>query len=89
MKNRTYRVIISKDPDGGYLADIPTLKYCMSSGDTIEEAIENIREALEGVLEVMEEEGLSIPDDTNSIEYSLSIPANPINYSSSNLSISQ
>jgi len=89
MKNRTYRVIISKDPEGGYLADIPTLKYCMSSGDTIEEAMENIREALEGVLEVMEEEGLPIPDDTNSIEYSLSIPANLASQPTSRLSVSQ
>jgi len=89
MKNRTYRVIINKDPEGGYLADIPTLKYCMSSGDTIEEAMENIREALEGVLEVMEEEGLPIPDDSNSIEYSLSIPSTFGTHTTPRLSVSQ
>ena len=70
--NRTYRVVITKDDDGGYVADIPTLKHCVAYGETIEEVMTNINEALEGVLEVLEAEGLSIPDDTNIIEYSIS-----------------
>lgn len=76
MSNRTYRVVISKDTEGGYIADIPTLKHCISHGETIEEAMQNIKEALEGVLLVMEEEGLPIPDDSNVLEYSISVPSN-------------
>ena len=70
--NRTYRVVITNDDDGRYVADIPTLKHCVAYGETIEEVMTNINEALEGVLEVLEAEGLSIPDDTNIIEYSIS-----------------
>lgn len=72
--NRNYRVIITKDEDGGYVADIPTLKHYVAYGETIEEAMQNINEALEGVLEVMQEEGVQIPDDNNILEYSISKP---------------
>jgi antitoxin HicB len=75
MSNRTFRVVINKDPDGGYVADVPTLKHCISYGDTIEEAMENIQEAVEGVLLVMEEEGLPIFDDSHSIEFTLTLPS--------------
>ena len=71
LQNRTYRVVINKDQDGGFVADIPTLKHCISFGETIEEAMSNINEALEGVIETMEEEGLEIPDDSNTLEYSI------------------
>ena len=76
-QNRQYRVVITKDEDGVYIADIPTLKHCISYGDTIEETIVNINDVLEGVLEVMQEEGLVIPDDSNIIEYSISKPILP------------
>ena len=69
--NRTYRVIITKDDDDRYVADIPTLKHCVAYGETIEEVMTNINEALEGVLDVLEAEGLPIPDNTNTIEYSI------------------
>lgn len=71
---RNYRVVITRDEDGGYVADIPTLKHCVAYGETIEEAMHNINEALEGVLEVMQDEGLPIPDDNGIIEYSISKP---------------
>jgi antitoxin HicB len=76
MENRIYRVVITKDDTGGYFADIPTLNYCIAYGSTMEEAMQNIRDALEGVLLVMEEEGLPIPDDSNAVEYSISVPIN-------------
>ncbi|MCU0469366.1 MAG: type II toxin-antitoxin system HicB family antitoxin [Arcicella sp.] len=84
MNNRTYRVVISKDEDGIYVADIPTLKHCVSYGSTIEEAMQNIQEALEGVLLVMEEEGLQIPDDSNVVEYSINVPTPLFSRSASN-----
>jgi antitoxin HicB len=71
---RTFRVVITQDEDGVYIADIPSLIYCSSYGDTLEEAMFNIREALDGVLAVMQEEGIAIPDDSNLLEYSISMP---------------
>ena len=60
--------------DGGYIADIPTLKHCVAYGETIEESMININEVLDGVLEVMVLEGVPVPDDNNIIEYSISKP---------------
>jgi predicted RNase H-like HicB family nuclease len=39
------------------------LPGCVSQGDTWEEAVANIREAIEGYIEVLEEDGKPIPDD--------------------------
>ncbi|MDP9422911.1 MAG: type II toxin-antitoxin system HicB family antitoxin [Pseudomonadota bacterium] len=49
------------DEDGLWIADVPDLKYCSSHGDTPEEAIANIQDAIEGWLETAREEGLEIP----------------------------
>jgi antitoxin HicB len=72
--NQTFRVVITKDEDGTFIADIPSLNHCTSYGDTLELAMANIKEALAGTIEVMLEEGIPVPDDSNQIEYSLSYP---------------
>lgn len=48
--------IISRDEDGIWLADVPSLPGCHSFGETREEAIENIREAIGLYLEDLPEE---------------------------------
>ncbi|MCS7338472.1 MAG: type II toxin-antitoxin system HicB family antitoxin [Verrucomicrobiae bacterium] len=45
------------EPTGGYWAEIPALPGCYSQGDTVEELMQNLREAALGYLEVMREEG--------------------------------
>jgi antitoxin HicB len=70
-----FRVVISREEDC-YLADIPSLKHCFAGGDTIEEAIENLKEALEGTLESMKARNIPIPDDSNIIELSISVDEN-------------
>ncbi len=47
-------VIIEQDEGGYYVAEVPALPGCLSQGKTFEEAISNIKEAIEGWLEVME-----------------------------------
>ena len=47
-------VIVEKDENGYYVAEVPALPGCLSQGKTYEEAIANITEAIEGWLEVME-----------------------------------
>jgi len=47
-------VIIEKDEAGYYVAEVPALPGCFSQENTHEEAIANIKEAIEGWLEVME-----------------------------------
>ena len=53
---RDFDVIIVKDPEGGYYAYVPQLPGCYSQGDSIEETIENVKEAIELYLEALSEE---------------------------------
>jgi predicted RNase H-like HicB family nuclease len=47
-------VKIEQDESGYYVAEVPALPGCLSQGKSKEEAIDNIKEAIEGWLEVME-----------------------------------
>ncbi len=56
-----YRVVFEKEKDGQYSVHCPTLKGVHSQGATYEEALTNIREAIEGWIEVAREYGDPIP----------------------------
>ena len=58
-----YIVLLEKEPDGGYHAFCPVLKGCHSQGDSFEEAIENITEAIELYIESLKADNLSIPKE--------------------------
>jgi predicted RNase H-like HicB family nuclease len=47
-------VVIEQDESGYFVAEVPALPGCFSQGKTRQEAITNIKEAVEGWLEVME-----------------------------------
>jgi predicted RNase H-like HicB family nuclease len=51
MKKYSFTVIVEKDEDGFYVAEVPDLKGCYTQGETIEEALENIKEVIELCLE--------------------------------------
>ena len=50
------KVVLEPAEEGGYTAYVPSLPGCISEGDTYEEAIENIKEAIELYLEPDEDE---------------------------------
>ena len=50
-------VIIHHAEEGGYWAEVPSLPGCVSQGETLEETIANIREAIELYIEVLAEDG--------------------------------
>lgn len=52
---------LEPDPDGGFTISVPALPGCISFGDTIEEAMNLILEAMEGWLAVAREKGIPIP----------------------------
>lgn len=58
-----YTVILEREQEGGYHAFCPLLKGCHSQGDTFEEAIANIQEAIELYLESLIADGQSIPTE--------------------------
>ena len=49
----TYTVVIHKAEEGGYWAEVPAVSGCLSQGETIDEVMENIREALAGCVETL------------------------------------
>jgi predicted RNase H-like HicB family nuclease len=51
-----YNVIFQKEADGGYSVWVPTLPGCTSQGDTFEEALKNIQEAIALYLEDQQDE---------------------------------
>ena len=69
----TYKIHLHKEAEGGYLVTVPALPGCITQGDDIDEAIEMAREAIELYIEELKERGEPIPDDTNTLEYSLNL----------------
>jgi len=56
IKGKKYSVVLHPDTeDGGFWVECPSLSGCASQGDTIEEALEMIKDAIAGHLEVVEE----------------------------------
>ena len=57
----TYVVNLEPQKDGGYTVTVPALKGCVSEGETIDEALSNIREAITLYLQSLIEHKKSIP----------------------------
>ena len=57
-----FRVIVEPDvEEGGYVVSCPSLPGCHSQGDTIEEALANIQEAIAGYVESLKKHGEPVP----------------------------
>ena len=56
-----YVAVLEEDEDGGFLATIPTLPGCITQGDTEQEALDRLGDALGGWITVAEKRGLHIP----------------------------
>jgi len=60
-------VVLEPEEDGGYSVHCPALPGCHSQGDSLDEALANIKEAIFLVLEVLHEEKMSMPKETPEI----------------------
>jgi antitoxin HicB len=60
---RTFRVILEANESGGYTVTVPILPGCISEGDSKEEALANIKEAIELYIESLEADGLAVPTE--------------------------
>lgn len=58
-----YTVVIHQAEEGGFWAEVPALPGCYSQGETIEETIRNIKEAIETHIVVLKEERQEIPTE--------------------------
>lgn len=66
-----YRVVIEKGEDFGYVVHCPAIPGCHSQGDSIEEAIENIKDAIVGCLSVLDEDLISKTKELAFVEISI------------------
>jgi predicted RNase H-like HicB family nuclease len=56
------KIILEPSEEGGYTAIVPSLPGCISEGDTKEEALKNIQEAIELYLEPVEDDRVFTPN---------------------------
>lgn len=61
MKTLNYRIRLEKEEEGGYIVIVPALAGCVTFGETVEEAIEMAKEAIEGYIETLMELGKDVP----------------------------
>ena len=60
---RSFKVVLDPNESGGYTVYVPLLPGCISEGDTREEALTNIKEAIELYIESLEADGAPIPSE--------------------------
>lgn len=62
-ENIVRQVLIYPGEDGYFVVECPSLPGCISQGTTRQEAIDNIKEAIELYIEELQEEGQPVPDE--------------------------
>ena len=60
-----YTVILEKGRESGYVAHVPALRGCASQGESREEAISNIKEAIQAYIEALVEDALPVPSSNS------------------------
>ncbi len=68
-----YTVVIRKAPDGFYIASCPVIPEAHAQGETHEECVANIKEALELCLEYRKERGEEIPKEVDTRQITVAI----------------
>jgi|TARA_B100001971_G_C18114140_1_gene495867 predicted RNase H-like HicB family nuclease len=63
VMERKFHVLIEQDEDGGYVGKVVELDGCLTQGDSLDELMENVREAIELCLEVQEKESKEISEE--------------------------
>ena len=69
----SYKILLTKEEEGGYMVTVPALPGCITQGDNIEEAMAMAQEAIELYIEELQARGEKIPDNSNTLEYSLNL----------------
>ncbi|GAB4398023.1 MAG: hypothetical protein OHK0031_17780 [Anaerolineales bacterium] len=68
-----YRVFLHKEPEGGFTVTVPSLPGCVTFGETLDEAKQMAREAIELYIESIKEHGEEIPTEKDTLEYTLTL----------------
>ncbi len=62
MTEREYEVVLLPEAEGGFSVFVPELPTVVTEGETVEEALDMARDAIEGYLETMRDEGWAVPE---------------------------
>lgn len=60
-----YSVVVHTAEEGGFWVEVPALPGCYSQGESVEESLRNVREAIELYLEMLRDEGRDVPKDAD------------------------
>ncbi|MBK6512148.1 MAG: type II toxin-antitoxin system HicB family antitoxin [Haliea sp.] len=63
-----FTITVDRDEDGAWITECPSIPGCVSQGQTKEEAIANIQEAIQLCLEVRAEKGLPLTIETRQLD---------------------
>lgn len=69
----TYRIYLRKESEGGFTVSVPALPGCITYGENIDMSLKMAKEAIELYIEELQSRGETVPDDSNTLEYSLNI----------------
>ncbi len=76
MRVLNYRLLLRKEPEGGYTVTVPSLEGCVTYGESVEDGIQKAREAIELYIETLKEFNEPIPTEDDVLEYTLSLETN-------------
>jgi predicted RNase H-like HicB family nuclease len=69
----TYKIHLHKEEEGGFTVFVPALPGCITYGEDVDQAIAMAKEAIELYIEELRDRGEEVPDDRNTLEYSLNL----------------
>lgn len=59
-----YTVILHEAEEGGYWVEIPSLPGCFSQGETVEDSLANVPDAIRSHVEALRDDGQNVPPDS-------------------------
>lgn len=67
-KEVSFRIVLRPEQEGGYTVIVPSLPGCITYGETVEEAREMAKDAIEAYIKSVEKHGDEFIDDSNTFE---------------------
>ena len=61
-------ILLPDNEDGGWVAEVPSLPGCISQGDTREQALANVRDAIDTWIEGAKQVGMTVPDESFEVQ---------------------
>lgn len=71
--NLNFKILLHKEAKGAYTVTVPALPGCITYGDNVDHAISMAKEAIFLYITELKERGEPIPDDSETLEYSMNI----------------